>query len=120
MTTALVWFRQDLRLADNPALRAAVSAARHVVPVFIWSPEEEGAWAPGAASQWWLHESLLQLQASLQQRGSRLILQRGPAVETLLRLAETTGATQIYWNCRYEPAAIRWSIHCDGPSKQQD
>jgi deoxyribodipyrimidine photo-lyase len=107
MTTALVWFRQDLRLADNPALRAASSAARHVVPVFIWSPEEEGAWAPGAAARWWLHESLQKLQATLQQRGSKLTLQCGAAVETLLRLAESTGATQIYWTRRYEPAAVR-------------
>jgi deoxyribodipyrimidine photo-lyase len=107
MATALVWFRQDLRLADNPALRAASSAARHVIPVFIWSPEEEGAWPAGAASRWWLHESLLALQDMLQQRGSGLVLQRGSATETLLQLAQATGATRIYWNCRYEPAAMR-------------
>jgi deoxyribodipyrimidine photo-lyase len=107
MSTALVWFRQDLRLADNPALRAAARAARHVIPVFIWSPEEEGAWAPGAASRWWLHETLRELQAALRARGSDLVLRRGPAVDTLLQLAESTGATQIYWNCRYEPAALR-------------
>ncbi len=107
MTTALVWFRQDLRLADNPALAAAAAAARHVVPVYIWNPEEEGDWSPGGASRWWLHESLRQLDSSLQQRGSRLLLQRGSAVGTLQRIATATGATQIYWNRRYEPAAIR-------------
>lgn len=107
MITALVWFRQDLRLADNPALRAACAAADHVIPVFIWSPEEEGAWAPGAATRWWLHESLHSLQNALRSKGSNLILQCGPAGETLLRMAEATGATQIYWNCRYEPAAVR-------------
>jgi deoxyribodipyrimidine photo-lyase len=105
MTTALVWFRRDLRLADNPALRAAVAAARHVIPVFIWSPEEEGNWAPGAASRWWLHESLRELDASLRQRSSQLVLQGGPTVDTLLQLVRTSGASQIYWNCRYEPAA---------------
>ncbi|MEO6184962.1 MAG: deoxyribodipyrimidine photo-lyase, partial [Steroidobacteraceae bacterium] len=107
MTTALVWFRRDLRLADNPALGAAAAAARHVVPVFIWSPEEEGEWAPGGASRWWLHESLRHLDASLQQRGSRLLLRHGATVDTLLRIAKDSGATQIYWNRRYEPAAIR-------------
>ncbi len=106
MSTALVWFRQDLRLADNPALRAAVAAARHVVPVFIWSPEEEGAWAPGGASRWWLHESLARLDATLRERDSRLLLRRGPAVATLLDIAKATGATQVFWNRRYEPAAI--------------
>jgi deoxyribodipyrimidine photo-lyase len=105
MSTALVWFRKDLRLADNPALRAAAAAARHIVPVYVWSPEEEGAWTQGAASCWWLHESLRSLDASLHERNSRLILARGPAVDALLQLASTTGATQFYWNCRYEPAA---------------
>lgn len=104
MSTALVWFRQDLRLADNPALRAA-AAARHVVPVYVWSPEEEGSWPPGAASRWWLHESLRSLDASLRERDSRLILARGPTVDALLQLMANTGATQLYWNCRYEPAA---------------
>jgi deoxyribodipyrimidine photo-lyase len=107
MTTAIVWFRQDLRLADNPALLAAAHAASVVVPVFIWSPEEEGEWTPGGAARWWLHESLRQLDASLRQRGSRLVLARGPTLETLRALVRDTGATQLYWNCRYEPAALR-------------
>jgi deoxyribodipyrimidine photo-lyase len=107
MSTAIVWFRQDLRLADNPALLAATRAALHVVPVFIWSPEEEGRWAPGAAARWWLHESLQQLDASLRERGSRLLLLRGSTLPALQSLIAATGATQLYWNCRYEPAALR-------------
>ena len=54
--TTIVWFRIDLRLADNPALAAAARAGRG--PVFIWAPDEEGDWPPGAASRWWLHRSL--------------------------------------------------------------
>jgi deoxyribodipyrimidine photo-lyase len=107
MTTAIVWLRQDLRLADNPALLAATRAASVVVPVFIWSPEEEGEWAPGGAARWWLHESLRALDASLRERGSRLVLAQGPAVEALRTLVRDTGATQLYWSCRYEPAALR-------------
>jgi deoxyribodipyrimidine photo-lyase len=107
VTTALVWFRQDLRLADNPALDAAVHAADHVIPVFIWSAADEGNWVPGAAAQWWLHRSLQELAVSLAQRGSKLVLRCGDTVENLLDIAKTTGATQFYWNCRYEPAARR-------------
>ena len=70
----IVWFRQDLRLADNPALDAAVNRGGPVLPVFIWSPDEEGDWPPGGASQWWLHQSLTALEGSLRARGSRLIL----------------------------------------------
>lgn len=99
----LVWFRQDLRLRDHPALSAA-AALGPVVPVYLWSPEEEGPWAPGSASRWWLHHSLRRLGESLRERGTRLVLRRGPALETLRELVAETGARFVYWSRRYEPA----------------
>ena len=102
---SLLWFRRDLRLADNPALHAAVQQGA-VVPVYIWAPEEDGAWAPGGATKWWLHHSLAALDASLRALGSRLILRSGPSLATLRALAKETGATALYWNRLYEPAAI--------------
>ncbi|MBS0421502.1 MAG: deoxyribodipyrimidine photo-lyase [Proteobacteria bacterium] len=105
----LVWFRQDLRLKDNPALHAAVRTGRPVIPVYIWSPEEDGEWAPGAASRWWLHHSLEALARDLETRGSRLILARGKALAVLKKLATLTGATAVHWNRRYEPAAVKCS-----------
>ncbi len=103
---ALVWFRQDLRLADNPALAAAMDVCSSIIPVFIWAPEEEFPWAPGAASRWWLHQSLLELERTLTQRGAKLVIGRGPSAETLLELAAASGAKSVFWNRRYEPAAI--------------
>jgi len=103
---SLLWFRQDLRLADNPALLAAVRHGGPVIPVFIWSPEDAGRWQLGAASRWWLHQSLAQLDVSLRQRGSRLIIRRGPALEAFRELLDQSGATAVYWNRRYEPAVI--------------
>ena len=105
----IVWFRQDLRLNDNPALHAAVKTGQPVIPVYIWSPEEEGDWAPGAASKWWLHHSLQALAEDLESRGSRLILARGRALAVLKKLAASTGATAVHWNKRYEPAAVQCS-----------
>jgi deoxyribodipyrimidine photo-lyase len=104
--TTLVWFRQDLRLADNPALRAASTLGEPVVPVYVHAPGEEGAWAHGGASRWWLHHSLERLDAELRALGSRLCLRMGNALEELLGVAATTGAHRIVWNRRYEPAAI--------------
>ena len=63
--STLVWFRQDLRIADNPALIAAVEARAPVIPVFIHAPAEEGAWPPGGAARWWLHHSLKKLHEDL-------------------------------------------------------
>lgn len=104
---ALVWFQQDLRLADNPALDAATRTKSSVViPVYIWSPREEGEWRPGAASRWWLHKSLASLDAGLRKRGSRLLLMSGDFGTVLPKLAKDCGASVVFWNRRYEPAAI--------------
>jgi deoxyribodipyrimidine photo-lyase len=105
VNATLLWFRQDLRLRDNDALQAAAARGQPIIPVYVWSPDEEGGWPPGAASRWWLHHSLRALTTDLQQRGLRLILRRGPALKTLRALVRETSATAIYWNRRYEPAA---------------
>ncbi len=106
MKPALVWFRQDLRLQDNPALAAALDRGGPVVAVYIHDDAGEGAWAPGAASRWWLHHALAALETSLRGRGSRLILARGPALEVLQGLVRATGAAAVFWNRRYEPAVV--------------
>jgi len=103
---ALVWFRHDLRLVDNPALQAAMDAGNWIIPVFIWSPDEEAPWQPGAASRWWLHQSLHALDGDLRRHGSQLLLRSGPALPTLRHLIEQSGARSVYWNRRYEPAVI--------------
>ena len=100
---SIVWFRQGLGLEDNPALCAAVPRGGPVAPVFVWAPGQEGAWPLGAASRWWLQQSLQSLEAALQRRGSRLIICRGDTTAALQALIHDTGATSIYWSRRYEP-----------------
>jgi deoxyribodipyrimidine photo-lyase len=102
----LLWFRSDLRLNDNPAMLAAASRNAPVIPVFIWAPEEEEPWPPGAASRWWLHQSLNSLRERLASIGLQLILRRGPSLSRLQQLISETGADAVFWNRRYEPAVI--------------
>ncbi|SDG37005.1 cryptochrome/photolyase family protein [Roseospirillum parvum] len=105
MTTALVWLRDDLRLADNPALLAAAQAGP-VVPVYILEEPDGDGQGPrplGGAARWWLHGSLAALGEALAARGSRLILARGPAAEVIPRLAAACGAQAVHWNRRLEP-----------------
>ena len=101
---AIVWFRNDLRLDDNPALQAALEAGFTPLCVHIHAPEEEGEWAPGAASRAWQHRSLAALDAGLRARGSRLLLRRGPSREALASLLAESAATAVFWNRKYEPA----------------
>ncbi len=106
----LVWLRNDLRLADNPALSAAIEAAGSGGSVTVAYILEEGgdldvsARPLGAAARWWLHHSLDRLGASLRERGLELVLRRGDPFRTITDLMQETGATAVYWNRRYTNA----------------
>ncbi|WP_419827564.1 cryptochrome/photolyase family protein [Sphingomonas sp.] len=98
----LLWFRQDLRLADQPALAAAVREGP-TIPVYVLDDETPGERRMGGASRWWLHHSLAALDADLRGIGSRLILRRGRAADVLRALAEETGAARVHAIRHYEP-----------------
>ncbi|WP_423823859.1 deoxyribodipyrimidine photo-lyase [Salinisphaera sp. SPP-AMP-43] len=103
----ILWFRRDLRLADNPALRAALDGDfDSIVPVFIHAPDELGDWAEGGAQRVWLHDSLRALAEDLETLGSRLIIRQGPTLDTLNTLIEESGAGAVYWNRLYDPPII--------------
>jgi len=103
----IVWFRRDLRLADNPALRAALDGGfDSIVPVFIHAPDELGNWAPGGAQRVWLHLSLESLARDLEELGSRLVIRTGPTAAALDALIDESGATAVYWNRLYDPFTI--------------
>jgi deoxyribodipyrimidine photo-lyase len=100
----ILWFRRDLRLADNPALNQAHATGRPIVPVYI---HDEGSTVrpAGAASLWWLDKSLRALSAAIAERGGRLILRRGDSEAELRRLIEETGAECVFMNRLFEPDA---------------
>ena len=108
-TPILVWFRQDLRLADHAALHAALVASkrsnRPILPLYILDDESPGMWKMGAASRWWLHHSLAALRTALAARGAPLVLRRGPATKVLPSLLAETGATEIHAGRAHEPWA---------------
>ncbi|MGC6511546.1 MAG: cryptochrome/photolyase family protein [Parvibaculales bacterium] len=99
----IVWFRQDLRLDDNPALAYACSSRKPIIPLFIDCPDER---ALGSTSLWWRGKSLASLADSLYQRGAQLILAKGPPAEIIDRVIQETGADTICWNRQYEPHGV--------------
>ena len=102
----IVWFRQDLRLSDNPAFSTAANTGAPVLPVYVLDDENAGEWRMGAASRWWLHQSLNSLDNDL---GGGLRFFTGKADELIPRLAKRVNASGIFWNRCYEP----WHIARD-------
>jgi len=118
-TPVIVWFRQDLRLADNPALAAAHAAGRPVIPLYVLDGTP-GLRPLGGTARWWLDKSLAALGEDLKSIGSRLILRRGEAQAVLQALARETGAGAVFWNRVYDGAgvardtAIKAALQADG------
>lgn len=101
----LVWLRDDLRLADNPALTAAVERGEPIALAFLFDEQTEGFRPYGSASKWWLHHSLERLGAAIEGLGGHLVLRRGAAASEIPKLVDELGAGAVFWNRRYGGAA---------------
>ena len=106
----LLWFRQDLRLADNPALLAASQSGADIIPVFILDDDSAASWRPGSASRVWLHHSLITLKKSL---SDHLHCFSGKADKIIPELCKELGISKVFWNRCYEP----WQIERDSKLK---
>lgn len=117
MTIALVWFRQDLRLQDNPAFISACNQHDIVIPLYIYDKKNS---VLGRAQQWWLHHSLLTLNISLQQQYRlSLILRTGNPLEIITTLVNQFSIDAVYWNRCYEPEAIARDTHIKSMLSEQ-
>jgi deoxyribodipyrimidine photo-lyase len=99
----IVWFRDDLRLSDHPALHAASNTGAPVLCLYVFDEQSAALrppqWRPaGGAARWWLAQSLRALQKSLAAIGAPLVLRRGPAAKVIADLTRETDVTGVYWN----------------------
>lgn len=117
---SLVWFRDDLRLADNPALRAAIDRGEPVLALYVLDEESPGVRPLGGAARWWLHHSLASLGERLRERGGALVLRRGAAARVVRELVSEVDAGAVFWNRRYGgaereiDASLKTSLRADG------
>jgi deoxyribodipyrimidine photo-lyase len=99
--TSVVWLRDDLRLADNPALHAAVERGGDVVVLYVLDEVSDGIRPFGGASRWWLGQSLKRLSESL---GGALTIRVGSALSVVPEVVAESGADAVFWNRRYTNA----------------
>lgn len=99
---SIFWFRQDLRLTDNPGLFQASKQGK-IVPIYILDDINAGDYKIGSVSRWWLHNSLHKLNYSL---NNKLIVLNGNPEDILLEISKSYSAQRVYWNRCYEPWRI--------------
>lgn len=104
-TAIIVWFRQDLRVEDQPALLAAIESGKPIIPLYIHA--KEGDWSLGGGSQWWLHYSLEALQKQLEELNLSLILRSGKPSEVIHSIIKEQHVSSLYWSRCYEPASLK-------------
>ncbi len=109
----IVWFRDDLRLDDHPALAAAAETGAPVLGLYVLDDETPGEWALGGAARWWLHGSLARLSKDIETIGGVLVLRRGVAHEVVEEVAKATGAQAVFWSRRY----AKWERDQDSAAK---
>lgn len=119
-SSSVVWFRNDLRIDDNPALRAAIDRGQPVVALYILDEDPSVSRPHGGASRWWLHHSLEALDERLRAIGGRLVLRTGSSTEVLPEVVDEAGADAVFWNRRYgkgerdQDAALKKALRGDG------
>jgi deoxyribodipyrimidine photo-lyase len=94
----IIWFREDLRLSDHPALHAAAKAGAPVIGLYVLDEASPGLRPLGGAARWWLAQSLRALQAGLEAKGAALVLRHGPAAKIVPAVAREAGAGAVFWN----------------------
>lgn len=112
----ILWFRRDLRLSDHPALRAACARGGPVIPVFV---HDDTFQTLGAAPKWRLGLGLEHFTQTLADKGNRLILRQGKALDVLRALIDETGAEAVYWSRLYDPDSVARDTAVKAALKQQ-
>ncbi|MGN6287063.1 MAG: cryptochrome/photolyase family protein [Afipia sp.] len=107
----IVWFRDDLRLSDHPALHAASTTGAPVICLYVLDDKTPKARPTGGAARWWLAQSLRALNASLTPLGQSLVLRSGDTVDIIAKLARESGADAVLWNTSHIPPQAALERH---------
>ena len=105
MSNVIVWFHNDLRLGDNPALVKAIESGNKVIPIYIWD-ENDSDLHTGSAGKWWLYQSLDRLSNRIEELGNKLVLRKGNPKSIIEEFLSQNNISKIFMNRRFEPQII--------------
>ena len=105
MSNVIVWFHNDLRLGDNPALVKAIESGNKIIPIYIWD-EKDSDLHTGSAGKWWLHQSLDRLSNRIEELGNKLVLRKGNPKSIIEEFISQNNISKIFMNRRFEPQII--------------
>jgi len=97
------WFRQDLRLSQNPSLVALSKKVDQIVPIYILDPKQR----IGSVSKWWLEQSLKNLSDNIEKKNGKLKIFVGNPYDIIESLVENKNIECVYWNRLYDPYSIK-------------
>jgi deoxyribodipyrimidine photo-lyase len=107
MKTIIVWFRNDLRLLDNPALATACNEADQIVPLFIFDQEELMGRHASSNRNRFLLESLTDIKTSLKKCGANLVIRSGKPEDELIAVARETDTSAVYYIAGFAPDELQ-------------
>ena len=103
MSNVIVWFHNDLRLGDNPALVKAIESGNKIIPIYIWD-EKDSDLHTGSAGKWWLHQSLDRLSNRIEELGNKLVLRKGDPKSILQEFISQNKVSKIFMQLSWVPA----------------
>ncbi len=104
-STAILWYRRDLRLHDHPALRRALDEFDRVVPVFVLDDALLQGRYRSAPRTAFMLACLRDLDAAMRERGGGLVIRHGAPEREIPALAAEARATAVLWTSDVSPYA---------------
>ena len=102
-TYGIHWFRQDLRLRENPSLLSLSKKVDQIIPIYILDLNQR----IGSTSKWWLEKSLISLYDSIQKHNGKLNIFAGDPEKIISSILKNSNVKYVSWNRLYDPYSIK-------------
>ena len=103
VTYGIHWFRQDLRLQENPSILSLSKKVDQIIPIYIFDLNQR----IGSTSKWWLEKSLISLDGSIEKHNGKLNIFAGDPEKIISTILKNSNVKCVSWNRLYDPYTIK-------------